>query len=142
MLRTRGIEFDTIDIAAPGMETQRSFMRTSGRRRDGQRNVLPPQIFNGEHFRNVVMKSIQKVDPIMFDLWVSTVITVMISCIIAAQLSGETLLTSTLLMKMTSWRSSWGCPATTARPSLCTRAPWPGRWGGCSQARSTGGTRR
>ena len=86
MLRTRGIEFDTIDIAAPGMETQRSFMRTSGRRRDGQRNVLPPQIFNGEHFRNVVMKSIQKVDPIMFDLWVSTVITVMISCIIAAQL--------------------------------------------------------
>ena len=57
-MKTRNIEFDTIDIAAPGMESMRDFMRKRGRRREGQRNALPPQIFNGEDFRNVVMTSL------------------------------------------------------------------------------------
>ena len=52
-MKTRSIEVETIDIAAPGMEGMRDFMRKTGRRRDGQRNALPPQIFNGEEFRNV-----------------------------------------------------------------------------------------
>merc|ERR1711874_802638 len=44
---TRNIEFVTIDISAPGMQDMRTFMRMNGRKREGQRNVLPPQIFNG-----------------------------------------------------------------------------------------------
>ena len=33
------------------MELQRDFMRSHGNKREGQRNVLPPQIFNGQQFR-------------------------------------------------------------------------------------------
>jgi len=51
VLTTRHIQFDTIDISIPGMQDMRSFMREKGRRREGQRNVLPPQIFNGEEYR-------------------------------------------------------------------------------------------
>merc|ERR1719244_2216814 len=39
-----------IDISAPGMEDQRDFMRASGKKKEGQRNVLPPQIFNTEKY--------------------------------------------------------------------------------------------
>jgi len=51
VLTTRNIEFVTIDISAPGMQDMRTFMRMNGRKREGQRNVLPPQIFNGEEYR-------------------------------------------------------------------------------------------
>merc|ERR1719431_766525 len=51
VLTSRNIEFVTIDISAPGMQEMRSFMRMNGRKREGQRNVLPPQIFNGEEYR-------------------------------------------------------------------------------------------
>ena len=51
VLNTRNIDFQTIDISAPGMELQRDFMRSHGNKREGQRNVLPPQIFNGQEFR-------------------------------------------------------------------------------------------
>jgi len=51
VLTTRAIQFVTIDISAPGMQKMRSFMREKGRKREGQRNVLPPQIFNGEECR-------------------------------------------------------------------------------------------
>ena len=53
VLTSRNIEFVTIDISAPGMQEMRSFMRMNGRKREGQRNVLPPQIFNGEAYRGV-----------------------------------------------------------------------------------------
>ena len=53
VLTSRDIQFDTIDISIPGMQDMRSFMREKGRRREGQRNVLPPQIFNGEEYRGV-----------------------------------------------------------------------------------------
>ena len=53
VLTTRAIQFVTIDISAPGMQEMRSFMREKGRKREGQRNALPPQIFNGEEFRGV-----------------------------------------------------------------------------------------
>ena len=33
------------------MEKQREFMRKNGKKREGQRNVLPPQVFNGEEYR-------------------------------------------------------------------------------------------
>jgi len=51
VLKTRGIEYETIDISAPGMQDLRKFMREKGKKKDGQRNVLPPQIFNGEECR-------------------------------------------------------------------------------------------
>jgi len=51
VLTTRAIEFVTIDISAPGMQEMRRFMREKGKKREGQRNVLPPQIFNGEELR-------------------------------------------------------------------------------------------
>jgi len=51
VLNTRCIEFDTVDISAPGMQEMRKFMREKGKKQEGQRNVLPPQIFNGEECR-------------------------------------------------------------------------------------------
>ena len=53
VLTTRDIEFTTIDISAPGMQEMRTFMREKGRKKEGQRNVLPPQIFYGDEYRGV-----------------------------------------------------------------------------------------
>ena len=53
VLTAREIPFDAIDIAAPGMEDMKRFMRENGRKKEGQKNVLPPQIFNGEQYRGV-----------------------------------------------------------------------------------------
>ena len=36
-----------------GMENERDFMRQNGKKKEGQRNVLPPQIFNGEKYCGV-----------------------------------------------------------------------------------------
>ena len=33
------------------MQEQRKFMREKGKKKDGQRFALPPQIFNGEEYR-------------------------------------------------------------------------------------------
>jgi hypothetical protein len=35
------------------MEGERDFMRAHGKKQEGQRNVLPPQIFNGEKYCGV-----------------------------------------------------------------------------------------
>ena len=51
MLTSRTIQYVSIDMSAPGMEFQRDFMRRKGKRREGQRNVIPPQVFNGEEYR-------------------------------------------------------------------------------------------
>merc|ERR1712072_1392523 len=48
VLKARQIEHDTIDISAPGNQELRKFMREKGKKINGQRNALPPQIFNGE----------------------------------------------------------------------------------------------
>ena len=32
-------------------------MRERGKKKDGQRNVIPPQIFNGQEFRGVSFKT-------------------------------------------------------------------------------------
>jgi glutaredoxin len=50
-LSSRAVQYEVIDISAPGMEHQRDFMRKKRRKREGQRNVLPPQVFNGEEYR-------------------------------------------------------------------------------------------
>jgi len=40
-----------VDIMLPGNQNERTFMRERGKKKDGQRNVIPPQIFNGQEFR-------------------------------------------------------------------------------------------
>jgi len=35
----------------PGNDRHRAFMRENGKKKDGQRNVIPPQIFNGDQLR-------------------------------------------------------------------------------------------
>jgi len=50
ILKSLSIEFEVADISAPGMENERDYMRQNGKKKEGQRNVLPPQIFNGEKY--------------------------------------------------------------------------------------------
>lgn len=51
VLQMRKIEFELVDIMLPGNQNERTFMRERGKKKDGQRNVIPPQIFNGQEFR-------------------------------------------------------------------------------------------
>lgn len=51
VLQMRKIEFELVDIMLPGNQNERAFMRERGRKKEGQRNVIPPQIFNGQEFR-------------------------------------------------------------------------------------------
>ena len=53
ILKSLGIGFEPVDIAAPGMEDARDHMRSKGKKKEGQRNVLPPQIFNEENYCGV-----------------------------------------------------------------------------------------
>ena len=43
-----GIEVEVVDITAPGMKEATDFMRSNGKKKDEERHVLPPQIFNGD----------------------------------------------------------------------------------------------
>ena len=38
---------ELVDISAPGTEKKRDFMREKAEKKEDQRNVLPPQVFNG-----------------------------------------------------------------------------------------------
>ena len=59
VLNSRAIEFITVDIAAPGMQDMRKFMREKAKKKEGQRNPIPPQIFNGEDYRGVRLESFE-----------------------------------------------------------------------------------
>jgi glutaredoxin len=50
ILKSLGIEFEPVDVSAPGTEKERDFMRANGKKREGFRNILPPQIFNGDKY--------------------------------------------------------------------------------------------
>jgi len=50
ILNSLRIPYTAIDIAAPGQEEETDFMRANAKKKDGQRHVLPPQIFNGEKY--------------------------------------------------------------------------------------------
>jgi len=50
VLTMRKKEFEVIDIMKPGNQNHRTYMRDRGKKKDGQRNVLPPQIFNGDDY--------------------------------------------------------------------------------------------
>ena len=53
ILNSLRIPYTAIDIAAPGHEEETDFMRANAKKLDGQRHVLPPQIFNGEKYCGV-----------------------------------------------------------------------------------------
>jgi len=50
ILNSLAIECEAVDIAGPGMDEAKDYMRDKGKKKDGQRFVLPPQIFNGEKY--------------------------------------------------------------------------------------------
>merc|ERR1719150_1335652 len=50
ILKSLGIQMDLVDISAPGMEDQKDVMRAKGKKKEGQRHALPPQIFNGDKY--------------------------------------------------------------------------------------------
>jgi len=50
ILDSLGFETEVIDVAGPGMEEARDFMRGNGKKRENARHVLPPQIFNGDKY--------------------------------------------------------------------------------------------
>ena len=53
ILESLGIDTEVVDITSPGMDEARNFMRESAKKKDGQRHVLPPQIFNGDKYCGV-----------------------------------------------------------------------------------------
>lgn len=50
ILNSLAIECEAVDIAGPGMDEAKDYMRAEGKKKDGQRYCLPPQIFNGEKY--------------------------------------------------------------------------------------------
>ena len=50
-----GMEVEVVDITAPGMKEATDFMRSNGKKKEGERNVLPPQIFNGDKYCGVII---------------------------------------------------------------------------------------
>ena len=53
ILESLGIDTEVLDIAAPGMDEARDFMRGGAKKKENERNVLPPQIFNGDTYCGV-----------------------------------------------------------------------------------------
>ena len=70
VLESLGIETEVLDIAAPGMDEARDFMRGGAKKKENQRNVLPPQIFNGDTYCGVRIKNINdfKYFEVIFEL--------------------------------------------------------------------------
>ena len=58
VLQSLGIDTEVLDIAAPGMDEARDFMRGGAKKKENQRNVLPPQIFNGDTYCGVRIRDI------------------------------------------------------------------------------------
>jgi len=50
ILKSLGIPLKVVDISAPGSEEERDYMRANGKKKEGARNVLPPQVFNGDKY--------------------------------------------------------------------------------------------
>ena len=53
ILNSLRIPIVTVDISTPGMEEQRDFMRAGAMKKDGQTQVLPPQVFFGDRYCGV-----------------------------------------------------------------------------------------
>lgn len=53
ILDSLAIGAEIVDITAPAMDEARNFMRENAKKKEGQRHVLPPQIFNGDKYCGV-----------------------------------------------------------------------------------------
>ena len=58
-----------VDISSPGTEEKRDFMRSKAEKKEGHRNVLPPQIFNGEKYCGVRKNQFSTMTTTLFYLW-------------------------------------------------------------------------
>ena len=67
VLQSLGIDTEVLDIAAPGMDEARDFMRGGAKKKENQRNVLPPQIFNGDTYCGVRIRDIFLFTSLIFD---------------------------------------------------------------------------
>ena len=67
VLQSLGIDTEVLDIAAPGMDEARDFMRGGAKKKENQRNVLPPQIFNGDTYCGVRIRDIFLFTTLIFD---------------------------------------------------------------------------
>lgn len=52
-LEAKQIEFEKIDISDTSNEDEKKFMRANSKPKEGQKNPLPPQVFNDEEYCGV-----------------------------------------------------------------------------------------
>lgn len=53
IMDSKGISYDLIDITEPGKEDEKTYMQNNSKSKDGSKNALPPQIFNGDVYCGV-----------------------------------------------------------------------------------------
>lgn len=53
ILESKSITYDLVDITEPGKEDEKTYMQTNSKSKDGSKNALPPQIFNGDVYCGV-----------------------------------------------------------------------------------------
>ena len=53
IMESMKFEYEVVDIAGPGMDDAKDFMRANSKKKENERHALPPQIFNGEKYCGV-----------------------------------------------------------------------------------------
>ena len=57
IMESMKFEYEVVDIAGPGMDDAKDFMRANSKKKENERHALPPQIFNGEKYCGVSFSS-------------------------------------------------------------------------------------
>jgi len=50
IMESMKFDYEVVDIAGPGMDEAKDFMRANSKKKEGTRHALPPQIFNEEKY--------------------------------------------------------------------------------------------
>ena len=53
IMESMKFDYEVVDIAGPGMDEAKDFMRANSKKKEGTRHALPPQIFNEEKYCGV-----------------------------------------------------------------------------------------
>jgi glutaredoxin len=53
ILESKHIPYEAIDITEPGKESEKDFMLTNAKPKEGAKTVFSPQVFNGETYCGV-----------------------------------------------------------------------------------------
>lgn len=56
ILDSKNIAYDLVDITEPGKEDEKTYMQVNSKSKDGSKNALPPQIFNGDVYCGVSIR--------------------------------------------------------------------------------------